>query len=494
MSKIKKIVGVMLAVIMAMSLTTVFSISSYAADGSITINKAVEGETYSIYKMLDLSYNSASGSYLYTVDSTSDWYDFFKDDTYGAYTYVSYDSSTGEVKWTAALSGGSQAAAFAKLATAYITAKGLTADDSAVAGSSGVVEFTGLEYGYYLISSTVGTLCALDSTDPSITIDAKNAGPSVKKEVEENSTGDYGTSNNAGIGDTVNYKSEISNAYGAVNVVLHDTLSEGLTLDKTSFVITSGTSTQTEVDTKYYTITYPDSSDPDYDGCTFEISFTDEFTSSVLASGHYIRVTYSATVNENAVIDSTGNENETYISYGQSSKSTESQTITYVYDMYIYKYSDTVNDPLAGAKFILYRGTVGAYQYAIIDKSTGTITGWTSTRADATEVESGTTGLINIAGLDAGTYYLEETEAPSGYNMLGSAITVVIDDSGTITSPTTTAVTISGTDYDTIGVQNSSGDEMPATGGMGTKIFYTLGGLLVLCAGVLLITKRRMGR
>ena len=104
-----------------------------------------------------------------------------------------------------------------------------------------------------------------------------------------------------------------------------------------------------------------------------------------------------------------------------------------------------------------------------------------------TEITTDATGKFKIEGLDAGTYYLKETEAPAGYNKLDTVVKVVIDHNGKINA---TEDQPAGATQ--IEVENKSGSELPETGGMGTTNFYVLGSILVLGAAVLLITKKRM--
>ncbi|MCD8109673.1 MAG: LPXTG cell wall anchor domain-containing protein [Clostridiales bacterium] len=450
---------------------------------------------------------------------------------------MSVDTSTGIVTWTGGTSStGSIAAEFAELALAYAKSNNIEATAVKTATTTSLV-FENLEYGYYLIDSSLGTLCSLDSTDPDVTVKDKNVAPTVEKEVMEDSTGDYGDSNTADVGEVVYYKTEISGAADMSNLVLHDTLSEGLTLnykdddgnittdaedsagnantpDITISIGSSQSTDATTVDASDYTITINTS-----DGCTFEIRFDDEFLAD-LTSSQIIIVTYTATVNTNAVIGTDdGNSNSTYVSYGDASKSTSDKTVTYVYDIYIYKYTEkdvngtTTEFALSDATFILYRTVGGTKYYAVINDA-GTVTGWTTyqtkddienayTNGDitsdeyaaatyATEVTSGTDGLIHISGLDAGSYYLEETEAPDGYTLLATAVSFTIAQEGTYTG--TAEVTVNNETYDAVKIKNGSGSEMPSTGGIGTTIFYVIGGILVVGACVILITRRRMGR
>lgn len=101
-------------------------------------------------------------------------------------------------------------------------------------------------------------------------------------------------------------------------------------------------------------------------------------------------------------------------------------------------------------------------------------------------LESDEDGFIKVFGLDADTYYIEETEAPEGYNKLTDPTEVKIDNKGEVSN------TVKVDDVDAVKVENKQGEELPSTGGIGTKIFYIVGTVLMAGAAILLITKKRM--
>ncbi len=489
MRKLKRLASLLLALVMCFGLTcTAFA----ADDGSITITNAAEGETYSVYKLLDVTYNTSGTSYAYTIDPTSDWYAFFV--TGEGSKYVSVDATTYQVTWTMASTGtDSEAKAFAAAALEYAKDNNISPTATATADDSGSLTFSGLEYGYYLIDSSLGTVLTLDSAAPNVEVEDKNGEPTVDKTVTEDSTGAYGESNTADVGEVVTFKIEITDGYASSNLVLHDTLSDGLTLNEDSFTIQIGSSlasVDATVSDTYYTITTTGLTD----GCTFEIAFDDSFTTGILTESQLIIVTYTATVNSDAVIYSTGNSNETYVSYGNESESIKDTTVTYVYELYVYKYttdSSSNEVTLEGAKFVLYRTVNGTNYYIILD-SNGIVSGETTNKDDATELTTGSDGVVYFGGLDAGTYYLEETEAPDGYNKLAAPVTVTIAQDGTLANSGT--ITYNGNDTDAIKIYNGSSEEMPSTGGIGTTIFYVVGGVLVVGAVVVLITRKRMNK
>ena len=167
MKNVKRIAGIALALILALALAVP---AFAAANGTITINDAQAGHTYSVYRVLDLTYDAGANAYSYKVNSA--WTDFFKAGT-GALDYVSV--SNGYVTWTNAdnADDGAAVKAFAELAMAWAEDNGVAATGSKEAESA-TVEFTGLELGYYLVDSTVGALCGLTTTNPDASINAKN--------------------------------------------------------------------------------------------------------------------------------------------------------------------------------------------------------------------------------------------------------------------------------------------------------------------------------
>ena len=469
MKRTKRIASVLLALVMALSLIT----TAFAAGetGSITINNAVVGQTYTIYQILDLeSYNKNADAYSYKA--TADWAKFING-TGVKDVYVNVDAQ-GYVTWVK----DADVAAFAKLAQEY-AAKNSIGNQGTEKANSTTVEFTNLDLGYYLVDSTLGTICSLDTTNPSVTIKEKNAQPTVDKQVQENSNSQWGESNDANIGDTVNFKTVISAKKGAQGYVLHDKMSEGLTLVPGSVKVRGLT------EGKDYTVATENLKD----GCTFEITFKQAYLDTITEDTDIV-VTYSATLNEKAVIYPGPNTNETKLVYGEGSETTwdETKTFTYQFDLVKTKTDNTV---LNGAEFKLYDAKTEGNEIALIDEGNGVYRVATAAEKAAEGFVSATikAGKVTIKGLDSGTYYLEETKAPAGYNVLAERVEVKIDHANL-------TATVEGGTYVSGGVQviNQTGAELPSTGGIGTTIFYVVGGLLVVAAGVLLVTRKRMSK
>ena len=305
MKTLKRLSSVLLAFLMAVSM----AIPAFAAGetGSITINNAVSGQTYTIYEILKLeSYDTASNAYAYKA--TDAWSNFINSDAIKG-TYVKVDNQ-GYVTWV----DGASAADFAKAAQKYAKDNSI-ANQGSTKATGATVEFTGLELGYYLLDSSLGTLCSLNTTKPKVTIQEKNAEPTNVKTVEEDSNNQYGSVNDADIGQTVNFKSTITLPVGSKNVVFHDTMSNGLTLATNSIKVYTNAAMTTELVAANYTVTTTNLDD----GCTFEVSFSKTYLDS-LTTAATVYVKYAATVNENAVIGGEGNKNESKLSYGEEGK------------------------------------------------------------------------------------------------------------------------------------------------------------------------------
>lgn len=483
MKHAKKFASLLLALVMvlSMSVTAFADQEGELTGGSITINDAVVGQTYKVYQILYLeSYSTdengnATGAYAYKANGV--WADWLKTQT----AYVKIDAQ-GYVTWVE----GASAADFAKAAQAHAKDTGIAPDADPVTATTTTVEFEELKLGYYLVDTTLGTLCSLDTTNPNVVMEEKNEVPENVKTVEEDSTGEYGAKNDADIGQTVNFKSTITAQAGAENYVFHDKMSDGLTYTGVTGITLNGT----PVAAANYTVTAPAA-----DGDTFDVAFNQTFCDSLKADDKIV-ISYSATVNENAVIGGNGNPNTSKLSYGDSSntKTTpDSTTITYTWSFDILKYGNgDETKVLEDAKFVLLNNN----KTKVATIVNGKLIGWVDVPAAGTDgtitwpantiLTTNAQGKIDIDGLDADTYYLREVEAPKGYNKLTEDEEVKIQPMASEDGKSLTLTSL------TVKVNNQSGSELPSTGGMGTTIFYVVGSILLVGAAVLLITKKRM--
>ena len=512
----KKTIQKLMAALLAAAMVCAMAIPAFATDGdataaaatgtgSITIENAVTNQTYKIYRILNLEYHADTKAYRYTANGA--WEDFILREN----NNFKLDKETGAVTWINSNpeNNGTAIQQIANSAGKYAeyTPNHVHEDGSATANGI-TLTFSNLPLGWYLVVSDLvdldkGALCSIGTTDPNAVIREKNSKPTIEKEVYEGDT--LGYSNDAGIGDTVKFQTRIHVTDGnPTNYVLHDTMSNGLKFNSESvkvYLLRDRAGAENEfagyltVNNDYELVTSPN------DSCTFEIKFR-----KTLMPFDRIQVDYSATVTSDAVIGTAGNDNKAVLTYGNNSTTTESSTTkTYVWEMGVRKFAnlggDDTNHALADAEFQLYKKDGDTQKYAkFVETSTTSVyklTGWTNNATEAIKVKTPANGNITFEGLDAGTYYLEETKAPVGYNKLTAPITVVIDR-GTL--PTVASQTISYTvkygdttaDDHVVRVENKAGTVLPSTGGMGTTLFYVIGGGLMVAAIVLLVTKKRM--
>ena len=473
----KKLFAALLAAALVLAMAVPAFAETNAPKGSITIDGTVSGETYTIYRMFKLdSYNAESKTYSYTVESA--WENFFK--TGAGKDYI--DLTNGHPTWNAAKSQDSDKAEFAKLALKWATENKVSAAAESQTSTGSDVIFPNLDLGYYLVDSSLGALCGLNTTNPDATIKEKNEKPEIKKEVQT-STGDWGDKNNAKIGDTVEYKVEIKVADGAQKYTVTDTMSTGLTFNSGSLKVTAN-----DVVTTDYTLT------PTTNGFTLVLP---ETYVSTLTKGTTIMVTYNATLNKDAVIDGDGNTNEVKLGYGNHQNTVPSKVTTKSYQFDLVKVDGTANEGgthtlLNGAEFKLYetktsdtalrfvKNADGSYRVALDTENGENVT-------DTIVVN----GKVHISGLDKVNYWLDETLAPDGYNKLTERQEVKLSE-GSQNATLETGATTWAEGNGGVVVENNAGTVLPSTGGMGTTLFYVIGGGLMVAAVVLLVTKKRM--
>ena len=408
------------------------------------------------------------------------------------------------------------AKAFANVAAQHLTTATATIADNATS-----VE---LPAGYYLLvdTSTPGqddarNTALLQMTNQDITIESKYSVPSVDKSVRDTDD-NWGESADWEIGSDVPFKLEGTlptnyEDYEAYKYVFHDTLSAGLQLNG-NFDETDPTKVLSGV-----TVQVGDTNI----GSNFTITYTDHQLTVAcnnlkaipgLTKDSQIVVEYTAELLSTAVIGGAGNKNEVYLEYandpnatgdGTTSNTKKDEVLVFTYELDVTKV-DGKNDAttLANAEFVL----LSSDKTKAAKVSNGKLVEWV-TVPEGTKLTSGNDGKFVIAGLDAGSYYLRETKAPAGYNLLGNdigiTITATLDKSEN--SPSLTALKIrvqNGPDATatesngnvTMGivstvVENVAGAQLPLTGGIGTTVFYIAGSVLVLTAAVLSVTRKR---
>lgn len=501
MKLIKKIAAIMFAFIMVFSLSTNVKAERgvNTSQGSITVSNVKNDETYKIYRILDLdSYNyptenPGGGNYSYTYKqgdkNAAEWKSFIDANT-GNGKYFKKTGSTVSNYFTA--NDGVKGEDIAKAALQYVNENGIEPDDSYKATADGTYTFNNLPLGYYLVESSVSALCSLDTTNPNQTITVKYDEPTVTKKIID--TEGLVSNTTAKIGDPITYMVTIPVKKGATNYVFYDELETGLKYyknpaagNKFSVAVDSTQAHTNGTQGVDYTLTLNANEN------AFTIKFEDSFLQKINV-GEDITLTYIAIVTKDAPMNTAIN-NTACLKYGNNQETTESTTSVYTYNIPVYKYTgeDENKTALAGATFRLYRG----------EKAEGNLLKFDEKNNDAykndaykynksgsvMELVSDTNGNININGLSAGTYILEETKAPEGYNKLEKTIKVVVTK-GEDGKPVI-HVDDNTTSVEKVEVKNNTGSLLPSTGGMGTTLIYLVGGALVLGSGFVLANKKR---
>ena len=487
MKLIKKMLAIMFAFMMVVGMGTKVNAEEGAQSntkGSITITNALPKQEYKLYRILELeSFNTTSGAYSYKLSEK--WKGFISDANYNAGKYLKEEN--GYVTWINENSDDATVRVFAEEALKYAQVNGIECDSliKNETDSKKSIAANNLPLGYYLVDSSVGALCNVNTTRPNVEINEKNGTPTVEKKVKEDSKDTFESSNTADIGQTLEFKTTITAQAGAQNYVLHDKMDAGLTFTGTVSVSLKKNDTKPEQileNNKDYVLKTSDLGEI----CTFHIEFTKDLCDS-LSAGDQIIVSYSAILNENAVVGNAGNKNDTWLKYGNGTDTAHSSTTTKTYEIPVFKYTGN-NKPLAGAKFTLSKNSNGSDPIELIkvNDETKDLTyrvAKTGEKPVATEITTPSNGKFVIQGLDADTYYLTETEAPKGYNKLASPITIVIAEDGKVTS--------NGSEVTTVNVENKTGTLLPSTGGMGTTIIYMAGAILVIASGIVLVSKKK---
>ena len=348
-----------------------------------------------------------------------------------------------------------------------------------------------------------------------VTVAAKSEVPSIDKVIvnADSANGNEGKGTAQDVGSVVQFKltSRVPamDGYDTYTYIVNDTMSFGLTAvdenndGKIDIAVTINGTEYTD-----FTVAQ--------NGQSFTITFNN-FIDQKKNAGKDIVIKYSATLNENAL--TTDKETNTvYLQYSNNpnsdTKGNTPEKVVYVYDfdLVIDKYTgdETTGERLSGAKFVLMNSDKTKYYY--YDEANKNVQ-WNSLESGekledvlaeeytgntkVTQVTTDANGAAKFQGLDSGTYYLHETEAPAGYNLLKEDVTVTITakygDDGQITESSAIS-TNNGQYLQTQKIENKSGTLLPSTGGIGTTIFYIAGAVLVIAAGVLLVTRRRMNK
>ena len=539
MKRLKKMMALIIAVAMVMAMSTTAFAGTPAPTGSIEIENPktdpnADNTYYDAYKIFDMTTNGVVGAAVtdhegeytavaYTINSA--WADFFAagapgaaylvDTNSGNLNQITVNDATKYINITE-----TNVAGFAKAAFEYAQKNNIAATTTeTVAKGATTVKFTGLDLGYYMVyprgasvqSGEYTSIVSLTNTAPNGKIAQKAEWPGLTKTADDISTE---------VGQKVTYtlgsKVPDTTGYTKYEFTFKDKTTAGLTYDGNNSVTVKIGEQTLSPGTDYTFAASPS------DGNDFELTINLLQNAGTTSAPNWvakytydaaIEITYTATVNEAAVtkID----ENHATLTYHNNPKNEDSKDTTPPVEVPTYSSKLIINKvdgastttPLEGAKFVLKAKTVGSVEgdshetdiaagkYYFYDTTTKDVK-WVevsgnptlaqlAANTDITVVTTDAQGKANFDGLEDGTYELVEVEAPKGYNLLTSPVDVVINGADA-TEEDLSPLTV------TTPVENNSGTQLPSTGGIGTTIFYVVGTILVIGAGVVLITRRRM--
>lgn len=444
----KKLVSLVIVMALVLSLavgaaaaddTTSITINpNLPADGSITGT----GETFTAYKIFDATYEGTldeDSNIAYTIDSKNNpFYKTIRNSSYFTLTQIN-NSDIYKVEKNDSFDN----TAAVTLATAL---KQVITADTDSAGTStysdGKYTISVADKGYYLITSSLGSKMVVDTLG-NVTINTKNSYPSLTKSADKTT---------AAFGEEVTFSIPVvipESAVGAITV--HDTLNNMTYVENTTSADNNVTITTTSTTT---------------DNCSLEFSISaDDVAANI---GKTVTITYRATVNANA----TEATNTAYLTYSAFKSASDTVTVKN-YQIDVYKYDGDTNEGLPGAGFVL-KNAEGNYY-----KNESGIVSWVTDIDQATEMKTAENAYtVSFTGLANGTYTLVEKTVPAGYTQATDTKVEIEDASKTGDAK--------------IPVENKSGSVLPSTGGVGTTIFYALGGLMFVGALVLLVTNKRM--
>lgn len=490
---VRRVVAIMCIFMMVISMTSYVGAVETSAQniGKVTVTNAKAGETYNIYKILTLeSYDKDKGIYSYKRNGDA-WDGFIN--TNGARKYIKTNND-GYVSFRDDQNNEIGARNFGLLAIEYAKNNKIpsTATAKASEGKDAKVVFENLTLGYYIVETSAGTACSIDTANPSVEIRDKHASPSVSKLIANGGTiSNNKKRNSMNRGDNIFFETIINVKPHVTNYVLHDYMDKNLKYNsalKDGIAYYSNEKNESLKRKAWLKGTDFIATPTTNDDCDFHVTFTKAFYQKYQAdidSGKLtqIYIKYLVILSNDAPID-TPLVNTSYLTYGNNSKTEESKTETFTYRIPVFKYTG-YNKALAGAKFILSKNPNPTEENALKFIQSGS--NYDYNKKGNVTLVSYSNGMININGLQADTYYLKEIEAPKGYNLIKTPIKNIV----TSDTDGKGVVKVDDKVVEKVEVLNNYGSLLPSTGGMGTTLIYAIGSILVLSSGIILFLKRR---
>ena len=455
--KMKKLLATVLAAVM----TAAMSLTAMAA--SVEVKPVIDGEKYTAYKILNYT---TDGKKAFSYFLTAAEYDANEDGTakeggLGAILEAAGFHFTQTADGTQYYVNNAEkfdAAAAAESLAGSSQIAGKALDTVTATGKNGRADFANLGTGFYFITTSAGSFCALHDDNGIATLVEKNTITTHDKKQATNSDADYTDDQlDLNIGDTVYYSVDITIGKGAnQDIILTDIMDEGLTFNEGSITVDG-------IDTAGYEVNETGAQG-------FKLTLLAAAVKN-LQEGAVVTVQYEAVINEKAVIRDEIN-NKARLEYSHQTATDTNAVKTY--DIDLMKMDGKTEEPIAGAKFNLFTQEKGGEALTFAKDDTG----YYKDAEGEAEIDAGDGTGVNIRGLAPGDYWLEETVAPDGYNKLPARVKVT--------------VTKDAQDPVEVYVANEAGIELPATGGTGTTLFYIIGSILVIGAGIVLVAKKRM--
>lgn len=504
----KRIFTLMLALMMVLALSvTAFAAGPY----TITINNSAADHTYEAYQIFAGDLETANGK---TVLTNITW---------GSGVTAQGQVALGDAAAKAeSLTTEEDTRAFARAVAPYLT------NPAESTAGNGTYTIANLDSGYYLVKGKDNTLTNADDfytaylmkVVGNMTAAPKGDKPTLNKQIKHNESGEWGVVGDNQIGDTVEFRTitKVPNTagYTKYDYIIHDTMSAELTSNVTSSAdVTIKVNDTTVLTTEYYIVTATGNS------FSAMVDILQAIADGKMNANDQLYTYYTGVLNADAkVYDEGKQDNVAYLEYSnnphvdtEKGKTPEKKVYDWTFKMGINKVNEN-GGQLTGAKFALSKnGTLKVADMNCdaegIPAATTELIGMVklsdgvyrvATDGDANVLYVVDAGNSVIKGLDdAVDYYLYETKAPAGYNLLSEPVHFKIsaaynEDGSNYTDVTVTVGAAAASNTLSANVVNKSGSTLPETGGIGTTIFYVLGSLLVVGAGVVLITRKRMGK